>query len=520
MKTSRMKLLTKTFLLLALSLVIVACSSNSNEDSEDNRTSTTEEGTPQYGGEATFAYQTDVSNFDPIKGNAGSDHSLLWPVYETLIKFSPELEPEPGLAESWEFEDDTTLILHLREGVTFHDGTAFNAEAVKFNIERINSEDSNISDLENVKSVEVVDEYTVKLNLSQPDSSIVLALSDRGGMMVSPTAVEEYGEDYSQNPVGAGPFKVVNHVPNGEIVYEAFDEYWQEDQPYLDKMTVKIMGEENARLNALKSGEVDYAFNISAANVQSLENDPNIELKDVISVQFRMLYLNAEKEPINHKAVRQAILHGIDRDALIQAINFGSGEPAYQPFPSEYWGYDSDVKIDYNPEKAKQLLEEAGLDNVSFTLSHYSNAYDQRIAEAIQSQLAEIGIEVQLQSMELSAAVSNYFNEKEVPAFLSSWTGRPDPQMTVNNLFAAGSFYNAGSHSTDEIEDLILQASASYEQEERAELYGEISQKAILEEAIMIPLFFENRTSAMNQSLKGYEPNLLAKPIFSTTWKE
>lgn len=518
-RTSK-KLLLKAFLALALTFVFAACSSDPGDEGKENGAATSEEGTPKQGGEATFAYQADVSNFDPIKGNAGSDHALLWPVYETLIKFTPDLEPEPGLAESWEFEDDTTLVLTLREGVNFHDGTPFNAEAVKFNIERANSDDSNISDLENIESVEVVDDHTVKLHLSQPDSSLLLALSDRGGMMVSPEAVEEHGDDFSQNPVGAGPFKVVNHVPNGEIVYEAFEDYWQEGQPYLDKMTVKVMGDENTRINALKSGEVDYAFNVSAANADNLENDPNIVLKSRISAQMRMLYLNADKEPTNETAVRRAILHGIDRDALIQAINFGKGEPAHQAFPSEYWAHDSDVKIDYDPEKAKQILEEAGIDEVTLKLSHYSNAYDQRIAEAIKSQLSEVGINVELQSMELNAAVTNYFNEKEVPAFLSSWTGRPDPQMTINNLFSADSFYNTGNYSTDEIENLIDQAFANYEQEDRAELYGQISEKAILEEAIIIPLFFEERFSAMNQSLKGYEPNLLAKPLFSTTWKE
>ncbi|WP_087972419.1 ABC transporter substrate-binding protein [Oceanobacillus rekensis] len=523
MKKMKLNSISLLFLLIATLLIVVGCSGNeevSNTEETAVNSDTVEEGTPVQGGEAVFAYNTDLSNYDPIKGSAGSDHTLLWPVYETLIKFTSELEPEPGLAESWEFTDNTTLLLNLREGVTFHDGTPFNAEAVKFNIERINSGESNISDLENIEKVEIIDEHTVELIFSQPDSSILLALSDRGGMMASPTAVEEYGEDYSLNPTGAGPFKMVNHIPNGEIVFEAFEEYWQEGQPYLDKMTVKIMAEENTRINALKSGEVDLAYYLSPTNVQSLESDPNIVLKQVVPVKFRMLYINTEYEHVNNKAVRQAILHGIDREAIVQAINFGKGEAAYQPFPADYWASDSELTIEYNPEKAKELLKEAGLENVSITMNHYTTAYEQRIAEAIKSQLSEIGIEVNLQSMELSAAVSNYFSEKEVPVFLSSWTGRPDPQMTINYLFASDSFYNVGGHSTEEIESLISQAASNYNQEERAELYKKINQKAVLEEAIMIPLFFELVTDAMNPSIKGYEPNMLGKPVFSTIWKE
>ncbi|PWA09464.1 ABC transporter substrate-binding protein [Pueribacillus theae] len=524
MKRTQLTFITRLLFLLAFTFVIIGCSSNSDEKAstaeKGNDGTKTEEGTPKKGGEAIFAYETDVSNYDPTQGSAGSDHALLWPVYDTLIKFTPELEPEAGLAESWDFLDDKTVELKLREGVTFHDGTPFNAEAVKFNIERANSENSKVTDLKNIDSVEVVDEKTVKLHLSQPDSSILLALSDRGGMMVSPTAVKEKGEDFAQNPVGAGPYKMVKRVPNGEVVFEAYEDYWEEGKPYLDKMTVKIMADENTRINALKSGEVDYADNIKPGNVQQLKNDSNIVLKDKTSVAFRILYLNAEKEPMNNKAVRQALLYGINRDDIIQAINFGSGEPASQPFPSGYWAAGENIKVDYDPEKAKQILKDAGLEDITIKMNHYSTAYEQRIAEAIKSQLAEIGINVDLQAMELQAAVSNYFNEKEVPMFLSSWTGRPDPQITIKNLFASDSFYNAGGHSTDEIEKLISQAAGIYEQEERAKLYGEISQKALLEEAIMIPLFFEPRTSAMNQSIKGFEPNLLGKPILSTVWKE
>lgn len=519
-----MKFIMNFLLVLAFMIVAAACSSDSSKPADTggqgNEETKAEEGTPQKGGEATIAYYADVSNFDPILGSNGSDHSLLWPVYDTLINFTPELEAAPGLAEKWEFPDDKTLVLTLREGVTFHDGTPFNAEAVKFNIERINSETSKISDLENIASVEVVDEKTVKFNLSQPDSSILLALSDRGGMMVSPTAVQEMGENFAQTPVGAGPFKMANRVPNGEIVYEAYENYHQEGKPYLDKMTVKIMPEENTRINALKSGEIDFAFDIKPANLQVLENDSNIVLKPITPVKFRTIYLNLAKEPLDNKAVRQAISHGINREALVQAINFGEGEPANQPFPSGYWAAADNLKINYDPEKAKELLKEAGMENITIDMVHMSSAHDQKIGEAIKGQLKEIGVEVNVQAMELSAASANYFTEKGSHAYFSSWTGRPDPQMTVNYLFSGDSFFNPGGYSTDEIESLITEAASTYDQAERAELYKKISEVGLLEEAMFIPLFFEPMTAAMNHSIKGFEPNLIGKPMFSTIWKE
>ncbi|MEH7235890.1 ABC transporter substrate-binding protein [Bacillus sp. JJ1562] len=521
----QIKFMFRLFLLVVLMFVVVGCSSESNVQEKNNTDKTTDtveadEGTPKKGGEVVFAYETDVTNLDPIKGSHGNDHAFLWPIFDTLIKFSPELEPEPGLAESWDFPDDKTIVLTLREGVTFHDGTPFDAEAVKFNIERVNSDDSKVVDFEKIESVEVVDEKTVKLNLSEPDSSLLLAFSDRGGMMVSPTAIKESGDDFSQNPVGAGPYKMVKSVPNGEVIYEPYEDYWQEGKPYLDKMTIKIMADENTRINALKSGEVDYAHNISPENIPSLEKESEIVLKEIMAVPFRLLYVNASKAPLDNKAVRQAIMYGINREALIGGITFGIGEPAYQPFPKDYWAADKDIKIAYDPEKAKQLLKEAGVDNVSFEMNHYSTAYEQKLAEAIKGQLSEIGIQVDLNAMDAAAAGANYFTEKDAQVLVGRWTGRPDPLMTINNLFGGDSYYNAGSYTTPEIEKLISEAASSYDQDELAKIYGEISNKAVLEEAIMIPMFFTPKVAAMNTSIKGYEPNMIGKEIFSTIWKE
>jgi len=514
--------ITGVILLFAICILLVGCSESSGSGSgsgeQGSAQASADEGQPQKGGEVAVAYNTDVSNYDPILGGSGGDHALLWPVFDTLISFNADLEPEPGLAESWEFPDDNTIQLNLREDVTFHDGTVFDAEAVRFNIERINSDESKITDLENIEEVEVVDSQTINLHLKQPDSSILLALADRGGMMVSPTAVKEKGESFSEQPIGAGAYKMASREPNGEIVLEAFEDYWKDNQPYLDKITIKVMGEENTRINALKSGEVDLAYDISPGNVQNLKNDANIVLKERTSVAFRKIYINTSLAPFDIKEVRQAVLHGIDRESIIQAINFGSGEIANQPFPEEYWAA-GDMKIDYDPDKARNLLKEAGAETVSFSLIHHSNAYETRIAEAIQAQLKEIGIQVDLQAMELTAATAGYFSEKKAPALLSQWTGRPDPQMTMANLFSGESFFNTGSHSTPEIEEFLLEAASTNDQTERAEIYSQMSEQGLLEEAVHIPLFFITGVSAMTESVKGYEPTLLGKPVFTDIWK-
>lgn len=495
-------------LILSMFLIIVGCSSDDNKSQEVN-------GSDQ-GGEFTIAYEFDISNLDPIKGGAGSDVPLLWPMYDTLISFNDEIEAQPGLAESWEFTDDKTLVLNLREGVKFHDGTEFDAEAVKINIERVNSEESTVTDLQNIEEVKIIDSATVELRLKQPDSSIELALSDRGGMMVSPTAIEEYGEDLAKNPVGAGPYKFASHDPNNELVLEAFDDYWDGEKPYLSKITAKIMVEENTRINALKSGEVDFANEISASNIEQLEKDDNLKVDKETTMAFRTIYLNASLPPVDEKAVRLAMQYGIDRKSIVDSVNFGSGEPAYQLFPNNFWAADKDFEIKYDPEKAKEILEDAGLDGVTISLIHYSSSQDEKIADSIKHQLEEVGIDIQLESMELSAAHEKMLGEKTGEALLSNWTGRPDPQMTIKSLLAKDGFYNVGGISTDELDSLISESTQTYDQEERTEIYKDIYKIALEEEAIQIPIFFKESVAPMNNKVEGFEINMLGKPIFSS----
>lgn len=519
MRKPKKSLLSFLMVLVALTMVIAGCSSKtSSTDKQNTKSENESQGEPQHGGEITIAYAVDITNFDPIKGTTGNDHALLWPVYDTLVKFSSDMKAEPGLAKSWEIPDDKTIVLHLREGVKFQDGTPFNAEAVKFNIERTNSKDSQISDLKNISSVEVVDDHTVKLHLSQPDSSILLALSDRGGMMVSPTAINKYGADYSQHPVGAGPFKMTNHVPNGQIEYAANKDYWEKGQPYLDKITVKVIPDANSEINALKSGQVDFVPGVEAQALSSLKNDPNIVLSNQNTLAHFMLYLKGNVEPFNNKAVRLAVLYGINREELIKAINFGQGEVADQPFPKGYWAHDDSISIKYDPDKSKQLLKDAGLKKVSFTLVTYPIEYWSRLANAIKGQLEKVGINVKIETLEANAAVQKFMTDNNTDALTGSWSGRPDPQMTINSLYSKDSFYNPGKISTPELESLIKEAAATYDQDKRAELYGKISNEAIVQQGMAIPLFTTPAIHAMNKKVKGFEPNLLGKPIFSTLW--
>ncbi|OLO27304.1 hypothetical protein BTR23_20490 [Alkalihalophilus pseudofirmus] len=518
------------FLFLSLMLLIVGCnneasSPNLDEDTQNEQNNNQDEAnnvkediTPNKGGDLRVALAQDVSSLDPIRGSSGYDFIVLYNIFNTLVEWDNELQAQPGLATSWETPDENTIILHLMEGVTFHDGTPFDAEAVKFNIERANSEVSVVSDLKNIDTVEVIDSYTVKLNLTQPDSSILLALSDRSGMMSSPTAVTDLGDEFGQNPVGTGPFKFVHWIPNGEVKVEANENYWIEGVPYLDTLTTLAMPDENTRINGLSSGEIDAVFPISTSNIPTLERNDRLQLVSNDQVLSWQMYLNVSKPPLDNKKVRQALLYAIDRDALNQALLFGLGSPAHQHFPEGYWAHNPEVRLSFNPEKANQLLSESGVENVTIDIVYQSSGFQQRLSEAVASQLNAVGIKANMIPMELTRGVTEFFSEKRYNAGMWQWSGRPDPQMTLQSLWSKDSFFNAGNFTDSHLEEMILKSASTYEPSEREEIIREVVSVATLDEAMNLPLLFEPATAVMSNNVKGYEGNLAGKPKLAYLW--
>jgi peptide/nickel transport system substrate-binding protein len=510
--------------LVLLMLIVGACSNKSSTNGqqsskpggETNSTAGGKQQTPKKGGEVKFAIGTIVSNLDPIKGSSGYDFITLYNMFDTLVSWDNDLQAQPGLATSWETPDDKTVILHLREGVKFHDGTPFDAQAVKTNLDRVNAPESKVTDLINVASTEAIDAKTIKITLKQPDSSLLLKLSDRAGMMVSPKVLENSGGEFK--PIGTGPFQFVSWVPNGEVVMEAFDEYWDESLPYLDKLTVIPMPDENTRINGVTSGQIDVSYPISTNNIPTLKKNPNISLDSSDQIQSWQMYLNTAKAPLDNVKVRQALLYAIDRDALNKAILLGLGKPAYQHFPEGYWANNPDVKLPYDPEKSKKLLKEAGVENVELEIVYQSAAFPQRLMEAVTAQLDQVGIKVKLVPMELTKGVTELFSEKRYNAGMFPWTGRPDPQMTVQSLWGKTAFYNAGSRNSEELDAIINKSAATYDPKEREKVIKEAVKVAIIDDAMNLPLVFEPATAAMSKKVSGYQGNLAGKPKLRYLW--
>ncbi|GEK34334.1 ABC transporter substrate-binding protein [Kurthia sibirica] len=493
------------FTVLCIVFALLSACSNSGDTTKIEKVKST----------MTVAYEVDTSSFDPILSTSGGDHVIQWPIYESLINFDANLNPKPGLAKSWEIVNEKKITMKLEENVVFHDGTPFNAQVVKENIERMNSKDSLNHDIRTIDQVVAVDEYTVDFLLKVPDVSILMALADRGGMMTSPKVFNNKEKGLSENPVGTGPFKFKSRVPNAEVVYEKNKEYWGADKAKVEQLIIKVMADENARMNALRSGEIDFMSGVAPSNIHAMKKNNNLKVEGDTTLNFKMLYINNSFDIVKNKDIRLAILYAIDRQQLVKVVNFGQGEPASQVVPSSHWAYIDDFTISFNVEKSKELIVQSGILAPKLEINHYTRAFETRLAEVLKTQLETAGFTVKLNGMETISAVNGFFKEKNAPIFLSEWTGRTDVQMPIKSLFSRDSFFNTGASASDRLEALIERGSKTFDEKKRKEIYKAIYEQGFLKEAIFIPIMAPTISVAFHKNVIGYEPNITGKVLFS-----
>ena len=299
------------------------------------------QGDPVTGGELTIGNPLTPSNLDPISGGSGGDHQSLYPMFDRLVNFEPEtLEPLPGLATAWDYPDPQTLVLTLQDGVTFHDGTPFDAAAVKYNLDRaLTLETSTVkADLSMIGSVDATAPDTVTIHLNRPDSSLLLILADRPGMMVSPTAVEAAGAEFGRQPVGAGPYTFVEYLPSDRLVLKKNPNYWQEGKPYLDQITFRYIADQQTAINALTAGEVDMTLSVNAADVDTLESNSDLNVVLHPSLSLDTCYFNFSRAPFDDVNARLAIEHARRPRGDERGVRVRAGHPGERGLPARLLG--------------------------------------------------------------------------------------------------------------------------------------------------------------------------------------
>jgi peptide/nickel transport system substrate-binding protein len=480
---------------------------------------------PKRGGTLRVGLYVEAVTMDPNISGAKIDRQIYNNVYESLVDLDNKLQIVPGLAESWTQPDPKTIVFKLRQGVKFHDGTDFDAEVVKFNFDRMqdpSSKSLRTGEIANVQNAEVVDTYTVKLNLKKPDAALMATLTDRAGMMVSPAAVKKFGADFQRNPVGTGPFQLVEWVKDDHITLKRFDGYWgaKDGLPYLDQIRYRPIPDDTVKLQSLVSGEIEVIDYLAPRDVAPLRANPSFVEVDVPSLAEFGYTLNVTKPPFDNKALRQAVSYGIDREAIVKGVWLGVGVAANGPIPPSSWAYDASIPaVKRDVAKAKQYLAEGGQpDGFTFSVISENTPIAVQEMEAMKAQLAEVGITMEVQLMD-GARKRTEQNARTYQMNNSQWSGRPDPD---GNIFAfyhteTGSGSNTTGFSNPRADELMEKTREVSDLAGRKKLYSELV-TLLLDEAPKIWIIHPNEPKAFSPKVQGYDPVPDGMMRFKRVW--
>ena len=453
------------------------------------------------------------TSLDPATSGGGSDHPYLYLIYDRLVDADRATGTlKPGLATSWKFSDDgRQLEMELRQGVQFHDGTPFNADAVLASIKRYQQKRVQ-TDLDIVTDVKVVEPHKVILMLKNPNSSLPAILADRGGMIVSPTAVQKHGDQYPRFPSGTGPYKVAAAVQGASVTYSRFDQYWA-GKPALDGVNWVTFTEVIALENAATTGQLHVALQIPARDVSALQGGRGYTVSSGPSLEVTLMMLNGSKSPVDSKAVRSAINRAINRDDILIATNNGAGAVASQLLPpnSPYYSKEVAENYGYNLDEAKRLMKESGKTNVTLECTFFAGLGYEIAGPLMIEDLAKIGVKLTLHEKTLAQGVADMAAGK-LPCFFTRWTGRPDPSMTLFGAFDTRGYANYGKNDigVDPLMDQMLATFEDTDMEKRVEIGKQIALLAA-QDPLSIALVYQPAVVLLSDKVEGYIPNYLGK---------
>ncbi len=363
------------------------------------------------GGTLTFAAGADPDSLDPQNAQSNPAEQVDRMIYDNLVRFNAKMQIEPALAESWtQSADGLTWTFKLRKGVRFQDGTPFDAKAVKYFFDRVLGDEKPFKAslyTPFVHGAEVVDDATVRVTLKQPFAPFLFRLAHSAGGIVSPAAHQKWGKDLTLHPVGTGPFRFVEWVKGDRVVLERNDGYWG-GRPKLDRIVVKTVREDAARVLMLESGDADLIVNIPPEEIPRLRKDPRFTVQSIPTARALYVVINVKKKPFDDVRVRQALNYAVNKDAIVKDLYQSNAEAIPGIVAPLQNGYAKLPGYGYDPRKAKELLAQAGHPSLKVKLWSPKGRYvkDYEMAQAIQQDLAGVGVEAQLSTMEWGAYLS------------------------------------------------------------------------------------------------------------------
>ncbi len=486
---------------------------------------------PKDGGFITIARISNSDTLDPQKTSLLASHEITTHIFDPLIQLDAEGTVYPALAESWEFSNDNkTLTFHLKEGVTFHDGSPLTADTVKWSVDRhLAPETASPTSwmLGPIESVEVVDDLTVAYNYTAPFVPLWVGLSYSYCAPLSQSAVEAAGDDFGRNPIGTGPFRFVSWEPDEGITLEAWKEHtWPSTifdnpgPPYLDGARYVIMPEDATRIAALQSGDIDMIAGSDAVpidKIAQLENMGDLKVVTAPQAGVTYTYINTTVEPLNDVRVRQAINYAVDKQKMIQLVLGGNATVSRSPVGSLFSAlYTDDVThYDYDLDKAKALMAEAGVeDGFDMTYLLLDGAIFRRIGEVVKEDLSQININVELQSLPVAEMVTRANEASDGMYFF--WYTYSDPDI-IYQLLKKGEAFAWSYHTNPELDTLIEEQRVEFDLAARAEIFKQIQQIAV-DEAYWLFLYEGQYVSAMRENVNGVEFDLVGFNALQDIW--
>jgi peptide/nickel transport system substrate-binding protein len=436
-------------------------------------------------------------------------------------------EIEPGLAESWTpSEDGLTFTFKLREGVTFHDGTPFNADAVLFNVNRqIDPAAPGYSDqfiyagivFQDVKSVAKTSDYEVAFTLNRPITPLLPGnLAVFAGGIVSPTAATDFAADYSQNAAGTGPFKLDAFTPDVELSLVANEEYWG-GRPKLDRIVFRTISEDAVRLSELRAGSVDVANQLDLKDVDAVESENGLGVISGSFFNVQFIAFNQNVAPFDNLDIRKAFNFAVNKQNIADVVFYGKYTLGAGPIAPGLLGYDETLATtySYDPGQAKTLLEGAGAGNLEFDLYARTNTFWPTISQLIQADLDAVGVKANIVSLE-DAEFFGAIDEGNVPVFINDWTwDNGDPDNVIYSLFFSERAESRVGYNNPDVDKLILDAQLEADTAKRTELYKQI-QTQILADAVHVVLGYPARAIGIRDVVQ----NLQLSPLGSLVLRE
>ncbi|MBY0206351.1 peptide/nickel transport system substrate-binding protein [Paenibacillus intestini] len=494
------------------------------------------------GGNLTFALATSPDTLDPHRSGLAVAVRAIRTIYDNLVVQLPDGSIKPWLAKEWSVsKDGKSYTFKLREDVKFHDGTPFNAEAVKYNLDRVidpaTKAANSLALIRPYSSSEVIDEYTIKVNLNAPSQAFLGNLSQALLGIVSPTAAKKYGDQLGKNPVGTGPYTFVKWDGNADIVVAKNKDYnWGPETvenkgvPHIDTITFKIVPEEATRIGSVQSKQVLAAETVPPQNIAALKSDPNQQLLQANTVGLPYtLFFNLRKAPWDDVKVRQAVQSAVDVESIVKTLYLGNYERAWSALSPGILGYDKALEGSITPDinRANQLLEEQGWvkgadgirvkDGKKLTLRYVDGSPNREkrndIAAIIQQQLKPLGIAVEVVITKDIATVI-YQNWDYDLYGNSQVNSDPNALYAFYHTSAEGERPTLSGLSEPKIDQLLEQGAVETDSAKRVDIYSQI-QKYLIEQAVILPIYVFPYTVAASKNVEGIKFDALGYPLFN-----